>query len=99
MEEGKATIEVKISHMAGSVAQEAARPIVEIDGEPHEASWGTNTFTVSPGKHTLTAYHRWLFFPKAYKSSTTVDVADGQTLKLEWHTGGAVFSKGKWTVL
>lgn len=99
MSDTTATIEVTISHMAGSVAQEAATPIIEIDGQPQNGRWGVNTLTVAPGTHTLTAHHRWLVFPKAYKSSTTVEVAAGQTLRLEWKTGAAAFGKGTWTVL
>jgi hypothetical protein len=99
MSDEMGTIEVTISHMAGSVAQEAATPIIEIDGQPRNGVWGVNTLSVPPGTHTLTAHHRWLVFPKAYKSSTTVDVVAGQVLRLEWKTGAAAFSAGKWTVL
>lgn len=99
MSDGMGTIEVTISHMAGSVAQEAATPIIEVDGQPQNGVWGLNVLTVAPGTHTLTAHHRWLVFPKAYKSSTTVEVAAGQVLRLEWKTGAAAFSAGKWTVL
>jgi len=99
MSDDMATIEVTISHMPGSVAQEAATPIIEIDGQPHSGVWGVNTLRVAPGTHTLTAHHRWLVFAKAYKSSTTVDVAAGQVLRLEWKTGAAAFGKGTWTVL
>ncbi len=98
MSDEMATIEVTISHMAGSVAQEAATPIIEIDGQAHSGVWGVNRLTVPPGTHTLTAHHRWLVFPKAYKSSTTVDVAAGAVVRLEWKTGAAAFGKGTWTV-
>ncbi|MCE5203297.1 MAG: hypothetical protein ABFC80_04605 [Coriobacteriales bacterium] len=99
MSDSTGTIEITTKHMKGSVAQEAFNPIIEIDGEPHVAQWGANTFTVAPGHHTLKAYHRWLMFPQAYASSTDVDVAAGETVRLEWRTGGAVFSHGKWSML
>jgi hypothetical protein len=94
-----ATIEVTVSHMPGSVAQDAAHPIIEVDGEPRQAKWGLNTLTVPPGQHTLKAYHRWLLFRQAFASSTTVDVADGQIARLGWRTGAAVFQAGKWSVM
>lgn len=94
-----ATIEVTTSHMAGSVAQEAVNPTIEIDGQPFVGRWGVNPFTVAPGRHTVKAYHRWLVFKEAYASTTTVDVAPGQTVRLEWHTGAAAFSPAKWTIL
>jgi hypothetical protein len=98
MSDEMATIEVTLAHLPSSVAQEAATPIIEVDGEPRNGMWGVNTLAVPPGRHTLTAHHRWLLFPKAYKSSTTVDVAAGQVLRLEWRTGAAAFGKGTWTV-
>jgi hypothetical protein len=94
-----ATIEVTATHMAGSVAQDAVNPIIEVDGVPRPGTWGLNTLLVSPGQHTLKAYHKWLLFREAYASSTTVDVAEGQTVRLGWHTGGAAFRPAKWSVL
>jgi hypothetical protein len=94
-----ATIEVTASHMPGSVAQDAVNPIIEVDGEPRTGNWGLNVLSVSPGQHTLKAYHPWLIIRQAYASSTTVDVAAGQTLKLGWHTGAAAFRPAVWSVL
>jgi len=99
MSNGTGTIEVTTSHMPGSVAQEAVNPTIEIDGQPYEGRWGVNTFSVAPGQHTLKAYHRWLLFKEAYASSTTVDVAEGQTVRLEWHTGAAAFKPAVWSTL
>jgi hypothetical protein len=99
MSDATATIEVTTSHMPASVAQEAVNPTIEIDGQPQEGRWGLNTFAVSPGQHTIKAYHRWLVFKEAYASSTTIDVAEGQTVRLGWHTGAAAFRPAKWSAL
>jgi hypothetical protein len=99
MVEGTATIEVTASHMPGSVAQEVVNPTIEVDGEPREGKWGVNAITVSPGQHTLKAYHKWLLFNHAYASSTTVDIGEGETIRLEWHTGAAAFRPAVWSVL
>jgi hypothetical protein len=99
MSEGTATIEITASHMPGSIAQEAVNPIIEVDGEPRQGNWGLNTIVVSPGQHTLKMYHKWLVFSKAYASSTTVDIAESQTVRLSWHTGAAAFRPAKWSVL
>jgi hypothetical protein len=99
MSDGTATIEVVASHMPGSAAQDALHPIIEVDGEPRQCNWGLNTLAVSPGQHTLKAYHKWLVWRQAYASSTTVDAAEGQTVRLEWHTGAAAFRPGVWSVL
>ncbi len=99
MDDGTCTIEVMASHMPSSVAQDLVRPIIEVDGEPHQGIWGLNTLAVSAGEHTLKAYHRWLVFSQAYASSTTVEVAEGQTVRLGWHTGAAAFRPAVWSVL
>jgi hypothetical protein len=99
MGDATATIEVMASHMPGSVAQDAVNPIIEVDGEARPGNWGLNTLAVSPGQHTLKAYHRWLVFREAYASSTTLDIAEGETVRLGWHTGAAAFRPGKWSVL
>ncbi len=99
MGDGTATIEVTASHMPGSTGQDLVNPTIEVDGEPRQGNWGVNTFAVSPGQHTLKAYHKWLVFAQAYASSTTVDVAEGQTVRLGWHTGAAAFRPGKWSEL
>lgn len=99
MSDGTATIEVTASHMPTSVAQDLLNPIIEVNGVPHTGKWGPNTFTVSPGQHTLKAYHKWLVFRQAYASSTTVNVAEGQTVRLGWHTGAAAFRPAVWSVL
>jgi hypothetical protein len=99
MGSGTATIEVVASHMPGSAGQDLVNPIIEVDGEPREGNWGLNTLEVSAGRHTLKAYHKWLVFREAYASTTTVDLADGQTVRLGWHTGAAAFRPGKWSVL
>jgi hypothetical protein len=94
-----ATIEVVTSHMPGSAGQDLVNPTIEVDGVPYQAVWGRNILPVAPGQHTLKAYHQWVVFRQAYASSTTVDVAAGQTIRLEWHTGGAAFRPAKWSVL
>ena len=99
MGDGTATIEVMASHMPGSVAQDLVHPTIEVDGEPREGAWGLNTLAIPPGQHTLKAYHPWLVFREAYASSTTVEIAEGQTVKLGWHTGAAAFRPGVWSAL
>jgi len=99
MSDGMATIEVVTSHMPSAVAQNLVHPIIEIDGEARECIWGLNTLAVSPGQHTLKAYHRWLIIRQAYASSTTVEVAEGQTVSLGWYAGAAAIRPGVWSVL
>lgn len=99
MSDGTTMIEVIAGHMPGSAGQDLVHPTIEIDGDPRVGNWGLNTFVVAPGPHTLKAYHRWLVFRQAYASSTIVDVAEGQTVRLGRRTGAAAFRPGRWSVL
>jgi hypothetical protein len=98
MTDSTATIEITTSHIWFSIFQDLCSPVIEIDGEPHNGSWGTHIFSVAPGRHEITAYHRWVFFSRAYKSSMSVDATDGEPRRLHWHTGWYVKSPGRWTV-
>lgn len=92
-----ALIHVTTSHPAFSTMQVSCEPVIEIDGKASKGSWGSRVFLVSPGRHTLKAYHRWAFSNKAYASEVTVDVPEAAVVCLGWRTGGAIFSPGKWT--
>ena len=73
------------------------RPVIEIDGERHKRYWGTHSFAVAPGKHTVKAWHRWFFFRRCHLSTTRVDVPDGGVVRLRWATPIAVMAPGRWT--
>lgn len=98
MPDRAATIEIRTSHIWFSVFQDLCSPVIEIDGESHKRSWGTHSFFVAPGQHEITAYHRWVFFSRAFESRVSVEVVDGVPLRLRWHTGWFVTSPGRWTV-
>lgn len=97
MANSQAIIVITTSHIWFSCFQELCSPVIEIDGEPHKGVWGINSFCVTAGQHEVTAYHRWAVFAHAYKSSVSVDVRDGEVLRLDWRTGWYVKSPGRWT--
>ena len=90
------TLKITTSYIWFSFFQAFCHPIVEIDGESHRTKWGTNSFPVTPGNHTISVYHRWLFFQKAYESTISVEIPKNQTVFLHWHTGWFAMSPGKW---
>ena len=92
-----ATIEVRTSHLGFSFLQALCRPVIEIDGKPHPAGWGSHSFSVTPGQHNIKAYHRWMLIREAYASSISVTAAEGQILKLHWHTGWISLCPGQWS--
>ena len=72
-------------------------PVVEIDGTPHKKYWGTYSFKVAPGSHTVRAWHRWFFFRQCHLSEITVDVPENTTVRLRWATPVMVKSPGEWS--
>ena len=72
-------------------------PVIEIDGERHKRYWGTHSFEVAPGRHTVRAWHRWFFFSQCHFSETRVDVSANSTVRLRWSTPMMVMSPGEWS--
>jgi hypothetical protein len=97
MEAATTAIEVDASHIWFSYLQALSHPVIEIDGEPHRGKWGRNSFVVAPGQHTLKAYHPWGPVDQAYASSTSVNLLEGQTVRLRWQTAWSVNSPGQWS--
>lgn len=61
-------------------------PKIIIDGESHDGvrDADKNFIPTSPGQHTVEAHYRQGFIKKAGRSSTTVNVTDGQVVQLKY---------------
>jgi hypothetical protein len=76
------------------------KPKVSIDGtEPQERPWGLAPFPVHPGRHRVTVFVPYLFFPRMGESSIDVDVAAGQAVRVQWNAPWLVFLSGRIVVL
>jgi len=91
------TLEIKTSFFPLALPQALVFPVIEIDGTPYRKYWGTHSFHVPPGRHTVKAYHRWFFFRQCHLSEITVEVPENQTVRLRWATPIMVMSPGKWS--
>ncbi|HEX9792835.1 MAG TPA: hypothetical protein VGC54_02530 [Planctomycetota bacterium] len=78
-------------------SQALVRPVIEIDGTCHKQYWGTHTFPVAPGPHTVRAWHRWFVFRRCHLSRIKLEVAENTTVRLRWATPVAVMAPGKWS--
>jgi len=93
-----ATLEIKTSFLLlPPWLQALVCPVIEIDGTRHKKYWGIHPFKVTPGSHTIRAWHRWFFFSQCHLSEITVDVAENTTVRLQWATPVMVKSPGKWS--
>ncbi|MDR3236745.1 MAG: hypothetical protein LBT48_08515 [Prevotellaceae bacterium] len=74
-------------------------PVVEINGEKHRSSWGTQTFNLPEGEYNITIYIPYLSWKRCGENSITVNVVAGKTTKISFRAPHTVFSKGSIKVL
>lgn len=72
---------------------------IEIDGTPQAGSWGERTVSVAPGRHEVKVYFKYLAKARCCEASAKVDVADGQTVAMEYRSPMMMTSSGRLTVL
>ena len=61
------------------------KPKIAIDGRAEVRGWGSHFFPTSPGTHEVSVSFRWPGGPDPV-ASTTVDVADGEQVHVEYRT-------------
>ena len=70
-------IEVKVGFFPLAFFLFACKPRIVIDGaEPEVRNWGTHFFPVSPGRHTVKIYFRYLFKAECGANQREFDVPD-----------------------
>lgn len=79
-----ATIQLKTRTFLSAILFLSPAMII-LDGQKQKVGWGTTSLTVTPGTHELTVYMR-VFFMKYTKATTTVAVAEGQTVNVDYHS-------------
>ena len=68
------------------------------DGEAMARPWGETFIPVTPGRHTVRCWFRYLYLSKAGNSTVTVDVLPGQVVSVGYRAPWFMFSPGKWTL-
>ncbi|WP_329314259.1 hypothetical protein [Streptomyces sp. NBC_01262] len=75
------------------------RLTVEVDGQAQSGAWRSSRFIpLTPGSHRVNVYFRYLFKERCCEAGTTVEVADGQTVTLEYRAPQLMTSDGRLTV-
>jgi hypothetical protein len=72
----------------------ATKPTVTVDGTPSVASWGTNSYDVSSGRHTVKVAFRYLWMKECGANSIEVDVPEGKTTKVRFYMPPWMLAKG-----
>jgi hypothetical protein len=67
---------------------------VIIDGVPFTQSWGTQFYSVAPGRHEVRVSFRYILSRTMGENTIVVDVAPGQTTKIQYRSPILVFLRG-----
>jgi hypothetical protein len=78
-------VEVTASHNVLAFSLFLSAPAIEIDGERHPRAWGTWTFALPPGRHTIACSYRW--FRDRSRKVIEVDVGPGEIKRIAYHVG------------
>ena len=73
--------------------------IIEVDGTPETGSWGDRTVSVTPGRHEVKVYFKYLTKARCCEASATVDTANGQAVAMEYRTPMMMTAPGRLSVL
>jgi hypothetical protein len=74
------------------------KPIVQIDGQTHEGTWGTSHFPAAPGDHHVVVFWKYLWFLPCNKGQTMLRVHEGHTTHVEYSAPWLWFLPGKMAV-
>jgi hypothetical protein len=67
---------------------------VEVDGQAEAGGWKNRFVPVPPGPHDVNVYFWYLGKARCCEASTTVHVADGQTVSLQYRAPRLMTSRG-----
>lgn len=70
-------------------------PTVVIDGNAQKSKWGEQFFPTTPGEHTVKVFFKYMFLKEAGPASTTVQVPDGQSVRVSYRAPWIVFMNGR----
>ena len=96
MENG--VLEVTATHSPLSFIYGLFKPNIEIDGHLERRPWGTHSFQVPAGEHTVEVSYPWMFNDRCGRNAVQVTVRSGETVRIRYVAGLIRFVPGKITV-
>ena len=95
----KATIRINARHSPMAWLLYLTKVTIEVDGTPEKGSWGDRTVSVSPGRHEVKIYFKYMTKARCCEAGVTVSATDGQTIVMEYRTPMMMTAPGKLAVL
>ena len=88
-------IQVNTSYPALAFLLSAFKTRIAINGQRYELPWGTHTFPVGPGRHSVRVSFKYLLPSDAGGNEVEVEVEPGSTVRVRYRAPWLVFLKGK----
>ena len=88
-------IQVETSYPALAFLLSAFNARVAVNGQRYELPWGTHTFPVGPGTHTVRVSFKYFLPSDAGGNAVEVDVPPGKPVRVRYRAPWVVFLKGK----
>ena len=96
----QAAIEVKPTYFFMAFLLALCKPRIQLDGGPPEQyTWGEeHRFPVTPGRHSVRVFFKYLMVPECAANDIEVDVPPGQVVTVTYKAPLIVTLKGKMAV-
>ena len=93
------TLQVTTTYSPWTFVYALCTPRLQLDGMGEsKGPWGTSTWTVAPGPHTVRCWFTYLFITKAGDAATSIVVQPGEVVSLQYRAPfWAAFFTGRWT--
>ena len=88
-------IQVETSYPTLAFLLSAFNTRIVINGQRYELPWGTNTFPVGPGLHSVRVSFKYFLPSDAGGNEVEVDVQPGRTVRVRYRAPWLVFLRGK----
>ena len=75
-------VEARASLIWNTFARWFCHPRVVIDGKVHHVPWGSHSFPVTPGSHTIEIFFKYLMIETCGRATVRMTVAEGETKRL-----------------
>ena len=90
-------IEVSATHSPLAYVYARVKPTIEIDDSVTKRPWGSHSFSVAPGTHTVAVSYPWLFKRRCGRNEVEVEVGAGETIRVTYRAGLIRYVPGKMT--
>jgi len=89
------TIEVVAAHSPSAYVYALVKPRIEIDDRETKLPWGTHSFPVAPGTHTVAVSYPWLLKSHCGRNEVEVEVGSEETIRVTYEAGLIRYVPGK----